>query len=205
MKHALLTVVLALSAPLALAQERPGGAKPAAPAAAAAPKRGEAPTGLPSASPAGYRKITWDDLMPPNWDPFKAIQGLDLSKLSDADPRATALLDHLREAWDNAPVNERLSGQAVRLPGFVVPLEESAAGLSEFLLVPYFGACIHTPPPPSNQIVHVVMQAPVRGYQSMDAVWIQGKLSVQRSDTYMGKSGYRMEGVSVERYQVKPR
>jgi hypothetical protein len=49
------------------------------------------------------------------------------------------------------------------------------------------------------------MQAPVRGYQSMDAVWIQGKLSVQRSDTYMGKSGYRMEGVSVERYQVKPR
>jgi hypothetical protein len=203
MKHVRLAVILALSAPLAFAQEKPGGATPA-PAASATPKKAELSPGSPSAGSAGYRKITWDELMPPNWDPLKAVQGLDLSKLSDADPRATALLDQLREAWDNAPVNDRLGGQAVRLPGFIVPLEESSAGLKEFLLVPYFGACIHTPPPPSNQIVHVVMQAPVRGYQSMDAVWIQGKLSVQRSDTYMGKSGYRMEGTAVERYQVKP-
>jgi hypothetical protein len=205
MKHALLAVALALSAPHALAQEKAGGTKAPAPAAAPAVPKKDAAAAPPAAERAGFRKITWDDLVPPDWDPFKAVQGLDLSKLSDADPRAAALLDQLREAWDNAPVNTRVNGQAVRLPGFVVPLEESAAGLKEFLLVPYFGACIHTPPPPSNQIVHVVMKSPARGFQAMDAVWIDGRIAVEKSDTYMGKSGYRMEGAAIEKYQVKPR
>jgi hypothetical protein len=49
-----------------------------------------------------------------------------------------------------------LDGQNIRLPGYIVPLEVSEEGrTTEFLLVPYFGACIHVPPPPSNQIVHV--------------------------------------------------
>ena len=54
-----------------------------------------------------------------------------------------------------------LNGQYVKLPGYVVPLESDAGGLlSEFLLVPYYGACIHVPPPPSNQIVYVRLNKP---------------------------------------------
>jgi hypothetical protein len=50
---------------------------------------------------------------------------------------------------------EELSGQRVRIPGYLLPLEISGTKVTEFLLVPYFGACIHTPPPPPNQIIHV--------------------------------------------------
>ncbi len=53
-------------------------------------------------------------------------------------------------------VNKSLEGATVRLPGFIVPLEAVKSGdVSEFLLVPYFGSCIHVPPPPPNQIVYV--------------------------------------------------
>ena len=55
----------------------------------------------------------------------------------------------------NAAVVPALDGKLVRMPGYALPLEQSPDGVTEFLLVPYVGACIHTPPPPANQIVHV--------------------------------------------------
>ena len=39
--------------------------------------------------------------------------------------------------------------------------------------MPYFGACIHTPPPPSNQIIHVRAQQAVQGMHAMDTVRIE--------------------------------
>ena len=59
------------------------------------------------------------------------------------------------QIWDNASVLKTLDGQTVKIPGYVVPLEAIQDAMREFLLVPYFGACIHSPPPPANQIVHV--------------------------------------------------
>lgn len=154
---------------------------------------------------ASFREITWDDLVPKDWDPMKDFKGMSLGGLSDADPRANELLKRMREAWDNAPGNNAIDGQTVRLPGYLVPLEDGKAGMSEFLLVPYFGACIHTPPPPSNQIVHVKPQQPPKGFRSMDTVWISGTLKLLRSDTSMGTSSYRMDAVRVEPYVAKPR
>jgi hypothetical protein len=159
--------------------------------------------GSASPRPPSFREITWDDLMPKDWDPTKAIQGLDFNILSDKDPRAIAALNKLREVWDNAPINKRMNEVAVRLPGYVVPLEESRAGMTEFLLVPYYGACIHTPPPPANQIIHVMLAKPAPGLRSMDTVWVKGILRTQRTDSYMGVSGYRMEGLVVEPYAEK--
>jgi uncharacterized protein len=91
-------------------------------------------------------------------------------------------------------------GQAVRIPGFVVPLEDGKDGLKEFLLVPYFGACIHSPPPPSNQIIHVLPKTPAKGYRSMDTVWISGTLVSVQTDSFMGAASWRMEAVSVAPY-----
>jgi hypothetical protein len=150
---------------------------------------------------ASPRTIKWDDLVPPGWDPSADMQGLAEPGLSDADPRASEMMERLRKAWDNAPVNAQMAGQSVRLPGYVVPLEETKDGLTEFLLVPYFGACIHTPPPPANQIVHVVSKTPLAGIRSMAAVWAAGTLATTRYATLMGTSGYRMEAASVELYK----
>jgi hypothetical protein len=111
----------------------------------------------------------------------------------------------MREAWDNAPSNPALDGKAVRIPGYVVPLEETKDGLKEFLLVPYFGACIHTPPPPANQIVLVVPAKPAGGLRSMDTVWVSGVLKTTRTNSPMGASGYRLESALVERYKPPTR
>jgi uncharacterized protein len=166
------------------------------------------PVAVPaSAAPTSgvFRKITWDDLMPKDWDPLKEFKGLNMSALSDSDPRANAMLKRLREVWDNAPTNAAMDGATVRIPGYLVPLEESKAGMTEFLLVPYFGACIHSPPPPSNQIIHVLPKAPAKGLRSMDAVWISGTLRTVRADTSMGVSSYRMDAVLVVPYSQKER
>ena len=96
-----------------------------------------------------------------------------------------------------------MDGALIRIPGYVVPLEESKDGMKEFLLVPYFGACIHTPPPPANQIIHVQLSQPVRGLRSMEAVWIQGPLQAFRHDSFMGVSGYRMQAQAVELFVEK--
>jgi hypothetical protein len=151
-----------------------------------------------------FRTITWEALVPPGWDPFKDFRGLDMQAMDDGDPRAAQMMKKMREAWDKAPVNAQLIGQAVRIPGFVVPLEDSKEGLKEFLLVPYFGACIHSPPPPSNQIIHVVPKAAAKGLRSMDTVWISGVLSNAQTDSYMGASSWRIEATSVAPY-VEPK
>jgi hypothetical protein len=186
-------------------------------AAAAAPAQPQgvplmkAPLGSASAAPAkpatamapaagGARTITWEALVPADWDPFKEFRGLDFQMLGDGDPRAMALMKKMREVWDHAPVNQSMVGQHVRIPGFVVPLEDSKQGLKEFLLVPYFGACIHSPPPPSNQIIDVLPRTPAKGLRSMDAVWISGTLTQEQVDSFMGAASWRLEALSVTPY-----
>ena len=44
----------------------------------------------------GYREIDWEALIPPAWDPKRALAGLDLSKLNDNDPEANEALARLR-------------------------------------------------------------------------------------------------------------
>jgi hypothetical protein len=202
-----LAVPAALALPMVARAQGAAGPHPLlTPPVGAPPARPNASAPLPrpaSPRPPSFREIKWDDLMPKDWDPSKEFQGMDFNILSDSDPRAIAALKKLREVWDNAPVNNRMHEVAVRLPGYVVPLEESRAGMTEFLLVPYYGACIHTPPPPANQIIHVMPTAPAKGLRTMDTVWVSGILRTLRTDSYMGVSGYRMEAFVVEPYVEK--
>ena len=155
-----------------------------------------------AAAKSSYKETTWDDLMPKNWDPMSDFKKIDLSKLKDSDPRAQEALLHLREAWNNAPVEPSMNGAHIRIPGFIVPLEVAHHQISEFLLVPYFGGCIHVPPPPANQIIHVFPSKPLKqGMQSMDAVWISGTLETLPSNTDMGSASYRMKAEVVEPYK----
>lgn len=157
---------------------------------------------LAPAHAAGYREITWLELVPSDWDPMKDLRGLpsDLASLQDSDPRARELMDKLRAVWDKAPTVPAMHGLDVRMPGHLVPLEESRQGLREFLLVPYFGACIHTPPPPSNQIVFGRTARPIAGFRSMDAVWAYGRLEIEHAASSLGVAGYTMRVARLERY-----
>ena len=191
--------VLTCGLQAALAQTQP---VPPAPAGAANPAAKPAAKAAP-VMVGGFRVINWEELVPAGWDPMAEFKGMDLSAMSDGDPRTLQLMKRLREVWDKAPANPALDGMSVRVPGFVVPLEEGKDGLTEFLLVPYFGACVHSPPPPANQIIHVLPQPAAKGLRSMDAVWISGKLTRTRNDSYMGVSSWRLDAKSVEPYSEK--
>jgi uncharacterized protein len=159
-----------------------------------------APPDKPKASASAFREAKWEELTPKDWDPTKNFKNMgQYSLMSDADPKVLQMMREMRETWDNAPTVAAMDGQSIKLPGYVVPLEESNGALKEFLLVPYFGACIHTPPPPANQIVHVKVAKPVK-FRSMDTVWISGVLKTARQDSYMGTSGYQVDAAIVEAY-----
>ena len=152
-----------------------------------------------AAAPGEPRVVSWEELVPKDWDPMKELKGVDLGKLDDSDPRASELLMKLQDMSNNAPTNAAMNGVAVRIPGFIVPLEEDKGEVTEFLLVPYFGACIHTPPPPANQILHVRPKEGAK-FRAMDTVWVTGKLQTLRNDSMMGVSGYHVTADSVTKY-----
>jgi hypothetical protein len=151
-------------------------------------------------TPSAARTAKWDELVPPGWDPFKDFQKRNTGAMREGGVQEMELMEEMRKAWDNAPTRPELNGARLRLPGYVVPLDTSVGGLKEFLLVPYFGACIHTPPPPANQIVHVKL-AKAASFKTMDAVWVSGVISTGRGDSPMGVSGYAMAGEVVEPYR----
>lgn len=94
-----------------------------------------------------------------------------------------------------------LDGEYVRLPGFVVPLESDEGGLiSEFLLVPYFGACIHVPPPPPNQIVYVTLDEPFNLVSLQQPYWIQGRLLVETYASEVAATAYTLRADRIEKY-----
>ena len=147
-----------------------------------------------------YTEITWENLIPPTWDPAKVFDKFNFDKFNDDDPRADKALKEFQTLWSNAPANKELGGKLVRIAGFVAPLDFLGGDqLSEFLLVPYFGACIHVPPPPANQIVYVILEKPM-GIQMMDTVMVYGKLEIEKSESDIGDAGYRIKAVAVEPY-----
>lgn len=104
-------------------------------------------------------------------------------------------------------VVENLNGQQIRMPGYALPLEYSDKKITEFLLVPWVGACIHTPPPPPNQIVFVKVTEGIENRGRFTPVWVTGEMSVKAAKKKLflvdGSSGIDV-GYSLEASQVEP-
>jgi len=151
---------------------------------------------------AETKELEWDALIPPDWRPEALMAEYDASDLADDDPRAQDIMDKLRALWDQAPVVSELDGAAVRLPGFVVPLQSDGETVEEFLLVPYYGACVHVPPPPANQTVYVVTEQGKGTRQKLfDTVWVNGTLGVKQVDSEAGVAGYILYASEVTPYE----
>lgn len=139
------------------------------------------------------RALKWEDLIPPGL-PYSEIIG-------------QGELDIENDTWNpiydaNAvKLNEDLNGTYIKIPGFIIPIDVSAAGVTNFMLVPYVGACIHTPPPPANQLVMVDVKKPWPGDQLWDPVWVTGTLSTHLQSTKLGQTGYAIAAVDMETYE----
>ena len=156
----------------------------------------------------GYQKITWDDLLNEEWyqqmKKDMAIYGR-MAFLKDGSEEAEKLMASMRKKLDEAPISTKYINQKIRMPGFVVPLDAVRSGQREFLLVPYFGACIHTPPPPANQIVLVTPHPQLnlsKTLESMEVIWVEGELKESRTKTASGVSGYSLEAIQVYPYKA---
>ncbi|MCW9032592.1 MAG: DUF3299 domain-containing protein [Alphaproteobacteria bacterium] len=109
----------------------------------------------------------------------------------------------------NKTVVKELEGKMVKIPGFALPLETSDTAVNEFLLVPTVGACIHTPTPPSNQMVFVELKQSYKPKNLYDPVWVTGKMKIQStkqsvvySDGEAGiETAYILVGTQIEPYQ----
>lgn len=104
--------------------------------------------------------------------------------------------------------NEAVLGEVIRMPGYLLPLRVNEQKVTEFLLVPTYGACIHTPPPPPNQVVHVLYPEGFEAKALFTPVWITGRLDANSSRQSVSYSdgqtqvdvAYRVEAVGVEKY-----
>ena len=96
-----------------------------------------------------------------------------------------------------------LEGKLVKVPGFTVPLEDFASSATEFLLVPYVGACIHTPPPPPNQLVYIQMDEGKRAkMDGWNPVWVEGVLTIEMTESIYGHVGFTITGQRVYPYEA---
>jgi len=150
---------------------------------------------------AGYEDITWDALLPEGWSVEKVMDDLKLNELGDNDPKAREALTKIREMWDKAPANPKLNNKRVSVAGFVVPLDGEREKTRDFLLVPYFGACIHAPAPPANQVIHVVVSKTASAVKLTPAAVVYGTIRVVRSDTKLAVTSYEMTIDKAEPYK----
>jgi hypothetical protein len=153
-----------------------------------------------------YTEVIWDDLIPKKWFSEVKAQMAALSKLGflvDGSEQADAAMQRLRKKWDEAPIETSHLNKPIRIAGYVVALESNRDKVLEFLLVPYFGACIHTPPPPANQIILVKFEKPVKRIETMETVWVEGILRDARVDTGMAVTGYTLEAKRTTPYETK--
>jgi uncharacterized protein len=91
-----------------------------------------------------------------------------------------------------------LNGKRVKIGGYVVPLDFESTTVKEFLLVPFVGACIHVPPPPSNQIVYVKTEKGFEVGNTFDPVTVTGTIKTETAFTGLADAGYSIDAEIVE-------
>lgn len=95
----------------------------------------------------------------------------------------------------------KFAGTQVKIPGFMVPLEDSQKEVSEFLLVPTPQACIHVPAPPPNQMVYVKMKSGKKAEVPYGPIWVYGQLNLVTKKSMYGDASFELEGELVENYK----
>jgi uncharacterized protein len=152
---------------------------------------------------SAYKEVEWDELMPEGWRKKVILELTRMRRygsLTDGDPRADEAYARLKKTWDAAPPTKTYIGKPIRIAGYVVPLDAERMQSSEFLLVPYFGACVHSPPPPANQIILI---KPPKGsrFRTMDAIWVEGILTEGKTSSEVGTSTYVLTADKITLYR----
>ena len=142
------------------------------------------------------RELSWDDLVPAGTGHLYGMPPAQHNGLQSEDQ---APANPLTQSMANAPTVAELDGQEVKLPGYVVPLNvDPNQRVTEFLLVPYFGACIHEPAPPPNQTIYAEFEPGYMLESLWDPFWIEGTLLTTRVEEELATASYTMRADKIE-------
>ncbi len=150
----------------------------------------------------GIRPIGWEDLMPEGEEERLAqMYQSQMASLYSGSPIAEGSAADTAMQIGTFNTVAALDGVKVRIPGYTVPFEYgSKAEITQFLLVPYFGACIHAPPPPPNQTIFVKTDTPIKLKDLAQAVWIEGTIRTQTQNSDLADAAYTIEMTSLTKY-----
>jgi hypothetical protein len=157
-------------------------------------------------------ELQWHQLVPPAppKPPKSFLSGrgpVDIGKLGGPDDGSPAPPPQSEGRWMSTPsrtsvtpplVVDGLGGKRVHIGGYVVPLNFDSTRVTDFLLVPFVGACIHVPPPPANQIIYVKVEQGFDVKGTFDPVWVTGTLKVTPTFTGLADAGYSLDAEKVE-------
>ncbi len=163
-------------------------------------------------SASDFTTIEWTDLMPEEdlnalLNPPSYISEIEDgseqdqidSQLRNNDGNEKA--DRYQRALNSTNIIPEMNGSAVRIPGFIVPLEfDDEQTITQFFLVPFFGACLHLPPPPPNQIILVTSESGFTLEALYDPFWISGILETSLTENDIATAAYTMKMHFIEMY-----
>lgn len=163
-------------------------------------------------TPDAFKTVEWTDLMPKEdlealLNPPKSVTEVEDGSFEDQissqiqNTIAAASDDRYQQALVSTKVVAELDGETIRIPGFVVPLEfNDDQTITQFFLVPYFGACIHVPPPPPNQIIFVNYPKGFKLGALYDPFWISGVVKTSLKENDLATAAYVMDMQKFEPY-----
>jgi hypothetical protein len=160
-----------------------------------------------------YQELEWVALMPEDdlaalMNPPEYLSGIADGSQQDSVAAFSEqnLVDEKTRRFQQALTSTRVvnsyANKFIRLPGFIVPLEsDETQKVTEFFIVPYFGACLHMPPPPPNQIIYSALEKGVELQNLYEPFWFEGKLVIETKENEMGTSAYRLKLDRVSPYE----
>ena len=170
-----------------------------------------------------YETVEWTELMPKEdldalMNPPSYINDIEDGSLEDQiasqlisaqtqnkNKTQNQIEDRYQQALASTKIIESMNDKAIRIAGFIVPLEyDDEQVVTEFFLVPFFGACIHVPPPPPNQIIYVKYPKGIKLEVLYDPFWISGVLKTSLVSNDMATAAYTLEMHSHEVYYEEP-
>ena len=140
-------------------------------------------------------------------DPNVKVKGIpDISEFGNSQKELNRFFDDVKFMKESQPqgllINMDLNKKEIRLPGYITPIAFDGDNVTEFLFVPYRGACIHVPPPPANQIIYVKAAKGLKADRIWDPKWITGVLRTHAVSTILADVGYSMNTPSVAPYRT---
>ena len=151
-----------------------------------------------------YRELDWKELAPDTDSEDKIIAKYQpqIDKIPEGSKDAKPIYDKMLAEFNALPANPKLDGQKIKIPGYVTVLEQNKGLVKEFLLVPYYGACIHVPPPPLNNTLLIKPNKDQRLHLDdvYSPVWVKGIIQTKNTKTDLATAGYLIENAEVQLY-----